>query len=186
MIKELLSVTRSYRRFDASKSIDTADLSAIVNAVRLSPSAANLQRVRVAIVNNNLQKDRIFSCLSFAAYLKDWQGPSVSERPAAYLVVLTEKEPDVNLAIDIGLASEAMILTAREMGIGACLFRSFKPDVLAEIINKPLYVPSLVIALGYPAEDVVIDEVKDGNVKYFRDENGVHHVPKLSLNEIIV
>ena len=158
----------------------------IVSAVRLAPSAANLQRVRVAIVNDSLQNDRMFETLSFAAYLKDWAGPAKGERPVAYAVIATEREPDVNLAMDIGLATEAMILVARERGIGACLFRSFKPDAVSNVLNKPGYIPVLVVAFGYPAEQVVIDPVRDGDVKYWRDENGVHHVPKLSLDEIIL
>lgn len=186
MLKELLEATRSYRRFDENRRIDDNQLREIVNAVRFCPSAANLQRVRVAIVNNYLQNDAVFSDLSFAAYLKDWQGPKVGERPACYLVIMTEREPDVNLAIDIGICAEAMLLSAREMGIGGCLFRSFNKDTLAAKLGKDGLVPSLVIALGYPAEKVVIDEVRDGDIKYYRDANDVHHVPKLPLDSIIV
>jgi nitroreductase len=110
----------------------------------------------------------------------------VGERPVAYAVLMTATDPDVNLAIDIGLCAEAMILTAREKGIGACLFRSFNKDKLSEILSKDGYIPVLVISLGYPAEEVVIDEVKNGDIKYYRDENDVHHVPKLSLSELLI
>jgi len=39
--------------------------------------------------------------------------------------------------------------------------------------------------LGKPAEQVVIEDLKDNNVKYWRDENQVHHVPKRKLDELI-
>ncbi len=186
MMKELLEITRSYRRYREDMQIEEKTLRRIAEAVRYAPSAANLQRVRVAIVNDSLQNKAVFDTLGFAAYLKDWKGPREGERPAAYAVIMTATEPDVNLAIDVGLAAEAMILTAREEGIGACLFRSFNKETLSSILGREGYTPVLVISLGYPAEKVVIDEVKNGDIKYYRDENDVHHVPKIPLDEIII
>ena len=75
MIIELLEKTRSYRRFDESVSITDEQMRTIASALRFCPSAANLQRVRVKIVNNDLQNQKVFDTLAFAAYLKDWQGP---------------------------------------------------------------------------------------------------------------
>ena len=186
MLSELLKITRSYRRYKENERISEKTLREIAGAVRYTPSAANLQRVRVAIVNNDLQNKAVFDTLGFAAYLKDWPGPKEGERPSAYFVLMTESDPDVNLAMDIGLSAEAIILSAREKGIGACLFRSFKREALSEILARDGYNPVLVISLGYPAEEVVIDEVKNGDIKYFRDENDVHHVPKLSPDELII
>ena len=186
MIKDLLKNTRSYRRFDGNRCICDEDINDIIDAVRYCPSAANLQRVRVKIVNESSQKDTVFDDLSFAAYLKDWNGPELNERPSAYLVLMTECELDVNLAIDIGICAEAMLLTAREKGIGGCMFRSFNKDSLSKKLSAEGYIPALVIALGYPSETVVIDDVKNGDIKYYRDSEGVHHVPKLSLPEIII
>jgi hypothetical protein len=41
--------------------------------------------------------------------------------------------------------------------------------------------------LGKPKETVVVDPVgPDGDIAYWRDDAGVHHVPKRSLNELIV
>ena len=186
MVSELLKITRSYRRYDEKRRIDDNTLRTIAEAVRYAPSAANLQRVRVAIVNDSLQNKEVFDTLGFAAYLNDWKGPEDGERPAAYMVLMTASEPDVNLAIDIGLSAEAIILSAREMGIGACLFRSFNKDKLSLILGRDGYSPVLVISLGYPSEEVVIDDMKDGDVKYYRDANDVHHVPKLPVSEIII
>lgn len=186
MIKELLESTRSYRRFDENREVSAEDMKTIAGAVRLCPSAANLQRVRVVNVTDKSEKERVFDCLGFAAYLKDWAGPSVGERPTAYAILVTTQNLDVNLAIDVGIAAEAMLLTAREMGIGGCIFRSFKPDVISSVVNKEGYIPAMVIAFGYPSETVVIEDVKDGDIKYYRDANGVHHVPKLSCEDIIL
>ncbi|MBQ7363423.1 MAG: nitroreductase family protein [Clostridia bacterium] len=186
MIKELLLKTRSYRRYDENIALTDADVEAIAEAVRFVPSAGNLQRIRIAFVNETLQNAEVFETLGFAAYLKDWRGPSAGERPVGYAVLMTEGEPDTNLAIDIGIAAEAMLLTAMERGIGGCIFRSFKRERLSEILNRDGLTPVLVISFGRPAEQVVIEDIKDGNVKYYRDDGGVHHVPKRTLDDILV
>lgn len=186
MLSELLKITRSYRRYLENEKITDETLRDIASAIRYAPSAANLQRVRVALVNNDLQNKQIFDTLGFAAYLKDWKGPDEGERPVAYAVLMTEKEPDVNLSIDVGLCAEALILSARERGIGACLFRSFDKDRVSSILGKEGYIPVLVISLGYPKETVVIDDMKDGDIRYYRDSDDRHHVPKLAVDELII
>ena len=182
----LLEKTRSYRRFDEKRKISESDIRDIISAVRLCPSAANLQRIRIAPVTEAEECDVVFSNLGFAGYLKDWDGPDRGERPVAYLVLMSEKKPDVNLAVDAGLAAEAMLLVAGERGIGGCLFASFTKEGLHAAIGRENYEPILVLALGYPAEKVVIEDAVDGNIRYYRDEHSVHHVPKLTVDDIIV
>ena len=186
MIRELLENTRSYRRYDESIPLTEEDLRAIAEAVRLVPSAGNLQRIRVAFVNDALQNAEVFATLGFAAYLKDWKGPEAGERPVGYAVLMTESEPDVNLAIDIGIAAEAMLLTARERGFGGCMFRSFNKEPLSAILGKDGYTPVLVISFGSPAEKVVIEDIKNGDVKYYRDAEDTHRVPKRTVDEILI
>ena len=65
------------------------------------------------------------------------------------------------------------------------MIRSFSSD-LADILGRRGYIPALVIALGYPAEKVYLVEAKNKDIKYYRDENDAHAVPKLSLDEIII
>jgi hypothetical protein len=60
-----------------------------------------------------------------------------------------------------------------------------------EELRKALSIPEryeilLVLALGKPAEQVCLEEVAgDGNIHYWRDSQGVHHVPKRSLEDIL-
>lgn len=186
MISELIKKSRSYRRFDTERRISEEELLLMIESARCSPSAANRQRIRFALVNDKEICDKIFPNLSFAGYLKEWNGPIESERPAAYIVLFTATQIDTSLSIDIGIAAQSILLTATEMGLGGCMFRSFKREELEQILNKDGYSPELVIALGKPTENVYLTEVKNGDIKYYRDENDDHVVPKYSLNELII
>ena len=185
-MKELLEKARSYRRFYEAERISYETLKELVNAARLSPSAANLQRLRFVLINDEPTCDALRSMLSFAGYLKDWDGPVKGECPSAYIVIMTEKAPEVNLAIDIGIAAEAMILTATSMGLGGCMFRSFSREGLAELLAREGLYPELVIALGVPRETVLVKDMEGDDLRYYRDEHDRHIVPKRTVDELIV
>jgi hypothetical protein len=59
---------------------------------------------------------------------------------------------------------------------------------LKQILTIPEHlVVLLVVALGKPAEEVVVEPVgSDGKIEYYRDPDGVHHVPKRTHDELIV
>ena len=64
---------------------------------------------------------------------------------------------------------------------------SIKRNELREELNIPLqYEILLILALGKPVEKVVVDEISNGDVKYWRDSDKTHHVPKRNLNELII
>ncbi len=183
-IKELIKSNRSYRRFSDAKIPTEEELVCMIDSARFCASAGNLQRLKFTPVSDKALCDGVFEKLAFAAYFGNWR-PAESERPTAYIVFWAENEPDVNLAIDAGIAAEAILLTAREMGFGGCLFRSIKKQELTEFLKKDGYVPVLVAALGLPSETVVLTDVRDGNVKYYRDGD-VHCVPKRKLSDVLI
>ena len=187
MISELIKNTRSFRRFDANRKIEEAELLDMIESARCSGSAANRQRIRFALVNDKAVCDKIFENVAFAGYLKEWKGPSETERPTAYIVMLCKEDDiDTSLAMDMGIAAQSILLTATEMGLGGCMIRSFKKAEIDKILCKEGYNSAFVIALGMPTERVYLTDVKDGDIKYFRDENDDHAVPKLSLKELII
>ena len=47
--------------------------------------------------------------------------------------------------------------------------------------------PGVVIAIGEPAEKIELVPVpENGDVNYYRDENGTHYVPKRALEDIVL
>jgi nitroreductase len=187
MLKDLILKNRSYRRFDQSALVPMKLLRDMVEAARLSGSARNSQPLRYMLFNNAADCDQIFPFLAWAGYLKDWSGPAEGERPAAYIVQLGDLEISKDWWCDDGIAAQSMLLTAVEQGFGGCIIGSVQRERLRALLEIPdSYKIIQVLALGVPAEEVVIDEIVDGDIKYWRDSDDVHHVPKRGLDELIV
>lgn len=88
---------------------------------------------------------------------------------------------------DEGLQLEAVTLGAVAMGLGTCIIKSFNASELKTILKLANNLqPTHVVAIGYPVEQVEIEQIKDGDIKYWRDADGIHHVPKRGLEEILV
>ena len=187
MIKNLILKNRSYRRFDQSVPMPMELLREMVEAARLSGSAKNNQPLRYMLFIDPAECARIFPTLAWAGYLKDWPGPEEGERPTAYIIQLGDLEITDDWWCDDGIAAQSMLLTAVEQGFGGCIIGSVQREKLRSILSIPdRYKIIQVFALGKPAEEVVIDEVSNDDIKYWRDEQGVHHVPKRSLDDLII
>jgi nitroreductase len=188
MIKDLVAKSRSYRRFFQEVAIDKQILRELVDLARLSPSAANLQPLKYILCCEPKKNALIFQHLGWAGYLKDWPGPAEGERPSAYIIILGDTEITRSFGCDHGIAAQSILLGAAEKGLGGCMIGTVKREELRKTLDIPSrYEILLVLALGKPKETVVIEAVgTGGDIKYWRDKRGVHHVPKRSLNSIIL
>jgi nitroreductase len=187
MLKDLVLKNRSYRRFYQEVSIELETLKELVDLGRLSASAKNLQPLKYILSCEPEKNALIFLHLGWAAYLKDWPGPIEGERPSAYIIVLGDTEVSRSFGCDHGIAAQSILLGAVERGLGGCMIATVKRQELSRALSiAPRYEILLVIAIGKPKETVVIEQVgPDGNVRYWRDSQGVHHVPKRALDDII-
>ena len=187
MLKELVARNRSYRRFDESREVTETELRSLVELARTSASAANRQPLKFLLSFDKERNGLIFPKLAWAGYLSDWEGPVEGERPSAYIVIFGDSTITSNYFVDHGIAAQSILLGAVEMGLGGCMIAAFDRESLVKELRTPDHLePLLVIALGEPAERVVMEPVRDGDIRYYRDEDGVHHVPKRSLEDILV
>ena len=186
MIRELALKNRSYRRFYGEKKIDEKTLRELVDIARNTPSAANRQPLQYRLVCDDETNSRVYDCLGWAGYYKDWDGPVAEERPSAYIIMVTPQ--DVNPQWDEGIAGQTILLAATEMGLGGCMIGNFGAGSVKEALSLPEYLsPMLIVAIGKPAETVVLEEVEDGeSIAYYRDEQDVHHVPKRKLADVVL
>lgn len=186
-LKELIFKTRSYRRFDESYRIGAKTLESLIDLARLSASGANKQPLKYLCCNTEEDCEKIFPYIAWAGYLKDWQGPDKGERPSAYIIIIGDKSVSDIFGVDHGIASQSIMLGATEAGLGGCIIGSIKREELHEELSFPDHFEILLIlALGKPVENVIVEDLKDGNVRYWRDENQNHHVPKRSLKDLII
>ncbi|WP_077612716.1 nitroreductase family protein [Clostridium sp. Marseille-P2415] len=189
MLKDLVFKCRTYRRFYEDVAISMKDLRDLVDLARLTASTANSQALKFRLCNTPEDNAKVFDTLGWAGALPDWDGPGEGERPSAYIIILCDLSLGKNKLYDDGVAAQTMMLGAVEKGYGGCILGNVQRTRLAEAlhIDPSRYSIDLVLALGKPKEEVVIVPVKeDGDIRYYRDENQVHYVPKRELDAIIV
>ena len=188
ILKGLILKNRSYRRFCQEKPIKLEILRELIDLARLSPSASNLQPLKYILSNDPKKNALIFPHLAWAGFLKDWSGPSEGERPSAYIIILGDTKTNKSFGCDHGIAAQTILLGATEKGFGGCMIGSIDKESLGKALEIPNHFEILlVIALGKPKEKVKVEKVgPSGDTKYWRDKEGIHHVPKRSLNDIII
>lgn len=187
--KELVLKNRSYRRFDASRPVEHALLVNLVDLARQTASASNRQPLRYILSSTPEKNKKILACLGWAGSLPDWPGPEEDEQPTGYIVVLQDKELRSPWgSVDAGIAIQTMLLGAVEQGLGGVMFGNVKKDLLRENLSISAdYEIFLVVAIGYPVETIVLEDMEPGaSHKYYREPDMTHHVPKRTLNDVII
>lgn len=188
MLKDLILKNRSFRRFHQDVPVALETLRELVELARFSASGSNRQPLKFILCCDPDVNAAVFPNLAWAGFLTDWGGPAEGERPAAYIVILNDQTIAKVPGVDRGIAAQSMMLGAAERGLGGCMIGSIEKDGLRKVLDVPeQFEIMLVLALGKPAEKVVLEDVgSDGNYRYYRDDADVHHVPKRTLEELIV
>lgn len=188
MLKDLVRKSRSVRRFYQDQPVEMETLRELVDLARLSPSGSNLQALKFYLSNDPEKNALIFKHLAWAGYLRDWPGPEEGERPAAYIIILGDSTISKSFGCDHGIAAQSILLGAVEKGLGGCIIGSIQRADLSAALKLPTQMEILIaLPIGKPKETVKVEQVgPDGSVKYWRDEQQVHHVPKRALDDIIL
>jgi nitroreductase len=188
MFRDLVLKNRSYRRFYQDSAISWDVLQGLVDLARLTASAGNKQPLKYIISSDQSTNAKIFSTLAWAGYLKDWPGPPEGERPSAYIIMLGDTGIANSFNFDNGIAAQTILLGAAEQGLGGCMIMSIQREKLRELLKiPPQFEILLAIALGKPKETIILEDLgADGDVKYWRDKEQKHHVPKRLLKDVIL
>lgn len=188
MMKDLVLKNRSYRRFYQEVPLERHVLEELVDLARISPSGMNQQPLKFRLCWTPEENGKVFRHLRWAGYLKDWNGPKEGERPTAYIVMVLDTDIASQCFWDHGIAAQSIMLGAVEKGYGGCMFGSFDREGLrSDLALGDQYQILMVLALGKPKEVVVLDPLgPQGDIKYYRDEDGIHHVPKRALTDILI
>ena len=189
MFKDLVYQSRSYRAFDESRPITEGDMRALVDLARHVASGMNKQPLRYRIVSERSELEKMLANTRYAGALSI-KLPPEGQKPTGFIVILNDTEansPDFLSFKDCGIAAQTILLGATEMGFGGCMLASFDPARLNADLSIPTrYQPLLALALGTPAECVVVEDADEITTPYYRDESNVHHVPKRKLEDVLL
>lgn len=178
----LLHKNRSYRGYDPSRVVTESELREIIGTVPLTASGKNLQRLRFRMVTGE-DAAKVLPHISLGAALPQEHLPKPGTEPGAYIIVFCTTPEDKVVDIDLGFAAQSMLLKATEMGLGGIFILNFRKQALRESLALPME-PIAVIAIGKPAESIFLLPGGE-NLDYYR-RDGVHFVPKLQLDQLLV
>lgn len=191
MMLDLVKKNRSYRSFDESRPVSEAEMRSMVECARFTASSNNRQFLRYRLCADAQDMAALLPCLRWAMSLPQWHLPPAGHNPTAAIVLCHDttvnEDPRASLR-DTGIKAQTILLAAAEMGLGGCMIANFAPAKVSEVLQIPAHlVPVLVIALGKPDEEILLDDAEPGSdISYYRDAHGVHHVPKRTPDELIV
>jgi nitroreductase len=182
---ELMLSRRSIRQFKPDP-VSRDILEKLVNSARLAPSGANLQPLEFVVVDEEELRRKLFPCLRWAAYIAPEGNPKPGCEPTAYVVILVNVDVRKSgFERDVGAAVENMILTAWEERLGSCWIGNADLSRIQKMLKVPgNYKVDSVLALGYPDEEPIAEEMED-SVKYWKDSKGRLHVPKRRLDDVL-
>jgi len=191
-VYEAVTRRRSIRRFK-DVAVPYEVLEKCVDAGRLAPSARNRQLCEYIIVDDEKLLPKVFASLTmWAGQARTKEDPLPEHLPKAYIIILINSTLEAEFGAtrrvttyDAGLSAENIILVSLEQGIGTCPILAFDENELKQILNIPdNYAVALVVALGYPDESPV-QEISTGSIQYWIDDQGIRHVPKRKLEDIL-
>ncbi len=186
-LRHLLIHNRSTRRFIQEERIERTELVNIIELTRYVASGRNLQPLKYLPVCTEVECGAIFPLLAWAGYYQDWDGPEEGERPAAYIIQCLDTALTSNPMCDEGLHLEAITLGATALGYNCCIIKAFNGPALCELLSLPQNLkPTYIVALGKAKEHARLVPMEKNDIKYFRDAEGIHCVPKRPLDEIII
>nr|WP_319544134.1 nitroreductase family protein [uncultured Pseudodesulfovibrio sp.] len=186
--RELMIRNRTRRIFDESSPVTIDVLIELIDLTRFMPSGMNMQPLKYVAVTEKAYCDALFPLLGWAGYLKDWKGPAEGQRPTGYIIILLDKNVADDPGCDHGIASQSIMLGAVEKGLGGCIIGTINRKKLSRMLDlSENFDILLVLALGVPAQDVVVESLpSDGSIQYWSGDDGRHHVPKRGLDDLLV
>lgn len=190
MLKDLIVKNRSFRSFKPGVKMSADMLTDFIDTVRFAPSSVNLQPLKFMVCTEDAECETLRQHTRYAKALKGVKLPPEGHYPSAYILIFLDTDISENLLTfrrDVGIVAQSLMLLAVEAGYGGCMIGNFDgADIAREFCIPENCQLQLILALGEPDEEIILEEARDGKVTYYRDEAFVHHVPKRPLEEILI
>ena len=187
-LKELVTKARTCRRFKGQSVLSTETLTSLIDYARLAASARNAQILRFVTISDAETRSAMDKLVVLGGALTPEQRATDAQRPGGYIVICGPENMDDFATMDVGIAAQTINLAACEAGLRTCMIGAVKKDEAAELLGLPADLKvKLVLALGISDEEVrLVSRREDGKLIYYRDDNDVHCVPKITLDEAVI
>lgn len=144
---DIVKTRYSVRKY-TDKKVEAEKLDQILNAAHAAPTAANLQPVRLLVVQEEESLKKISKAANIykaplaiivcADHSKEWKRPFDGKKTTD---------------IDASILTDHMMLQATELGLGSVWICFFKPDIIKEEFQLPDSLePINILAIGYANE----------------------------------
>lgn len=184
-IDSLVKKNRSYRGYDKSFVVKRAMLERIVAATTKAPSAKNKQVLRYRLVTKGEEANFVLQNIKLGGMLPELHLPYAGTEPEAFIIICSTVSEDKFVDIDLGIAMQTMLLKATDMGLNGIIIGAYNKAKITERFSLP-YEPLAIVAIGKAGEKIELVDVNVGeNLAYYRKE-GVHYVPKIKAEQLII
>ena len=182
----LLRNNRSHRAFDTSYTVAMRQLETIVAVNPKLPSGRNAQTLRFKLLDAQSGGEDFCRYLHLGGYLPELHLPAPGTEPKAFIIICSTEPESPIVDIDLGISLQSMALKAVEIGLNALIVKAFNKKEIKEALGLPSD-PLAVLAIGKGTETITLDEVPAGSdLRYYRDADGIHHVPKITVSDLLI
>ncbi len=189
MFKDLLINNRSYRAYDRSYSVSKEELMELIHTARFSPSARNQQGLKFKLFTG-VEADKMQGLYKLGGALPELKLPRPETAPNAFILVCIDEKKAKNdkyIMMDVGIISHSILLRASELGLGGIMIGAAHFEKIVEEFSIPdRYAPVLLLAVGKPMEKIIIKDINDNEARKYYREDGVHTVPKVIADNLII
>ncbi len=183
-LESLLKRNRSFRGYDRSVEVDRGQLLEMVKTATWVASGMNAQPLRFRLVTGD-EAAKVHPLVKLGAALPEEHLPHPGEEPSAYIVICSTVEENRIVDMDLGIAAQSILLKATEMGLGGIFILNFTAAAVQAALSLQMK-PLAVLGIGKPAERIFLMPCNAGDpLAYYRKE-GVHYVPKIKVEDLIV
>ena len=184
-LDSLLKKNRSYRGYDKNTKVSLEQLKKIVAVNTLLPSGRNQQALRFKLVTHDTGAEKVLANIKLGGALPELHLPFEGTEPEAFIIICSTVPENKILDIDLGISAQSMLLKAVEMGLNGIMIGAYNKEIIKKEFDLP-YEPVLIVAIGKGTENIRLVEInEDESHKYYR-QDGVHFVPKVKLEQLIL
>ena len=183
-LNRLLLLNRSHRGYDQRRIVTAEELRRIISVNTRIPSARNQQCLRFRMVTAE-ESQLVLPHIKLGSALPELHLPIEGTEPQAFIIVCSTIEENKWVDMDLGISVQSMLLKATEMGLNGICIGAFNAQAITEAFALP-YAPLLIVAIGKGAEEIRLAEISEQESHTYYRIDGVHYVPKVILDNLII